>query len=159
MGLDHGAILVTLGYFAKKWIGETGAPFGAAMTPSFWLTDRQMRIPDLAIFRKETVAAMPEFRGGLRGCPEVAVEVISDNERIADVERKTKLYLDSGARAVWNVYPQSETIVVRRSGGGASMLSPGEFLEAPDLLPGLRIPVAALFEDIPRGLPEADQAE
>jgi Uma2 family endonuclease len=144
-GFDHGVIQGWLAQSVANWIDETGVPFGFAAAPRFWLTDRQMRIPDLAIFRNETVAAMPEFRGGLRGCPEVAVEVISGNERVGEVERKTKLYLDSGVKAVWNLYPESETIVVWHPGGGVSILGPTGFLEDPDLLPGLRIPVGALF--------------
>jgi Uma2 family endonuclease len=145
MSFDHGVLQGWLCTLVNNWATETGAQVGAATNPCFWITDRQMRKPDLAILRHDALAAMPEFRGGLRGCPEVAVEVISGNERVGEVERKTKLYLDSGAKAVWNLYPESETIVVWHPGGGVSILGPTGFLEDPDLLPGLRIPVGELF--------------
>ena len=129
----------------SNWQGETGLPIAVSSNAGFWLGDDRLRKRDVSIVRSKTLQAMPEYRGGLRGCPEIAVEVISDNEKVADIEEKTRLYLDAGAKAVWNIYPQSQTAVIKRPDVRASMLSIGEHLEDSDLLPGLRISIADRF--------------
>jgi len=145
MSADHGDIQTRAGVRVFVWIEANGFPAMVLTNTAFWLNEERMCKPDVAIVRTEALASMPRYRGGLLGCPDIAIEVISDSERTGDVEDKTRLYLDSGAKAVWNIFPRSKTVTVWRAEGRASILSPGEFLEAEGILPGLRIAVASLF--------------
>jgi Uma2 family endonuclease len=81
------------------------------------------------------------------GAPELAVEVISPSESAADVQRKVELMLAAGAKAVWVVYPKTQSVTIHTPDGVARTLGAGGSLIAPFLLEGWSAPVAELFAD------------
>src|ERR1700694_3000386 len=76
--------------------------------------------------------------------PTVAVEILSPDDRPADVEDKIATYLRGGTGAVIVVDPRGETFTVhdRR---GVRVLGKGDTLTHP-ALPGFRLDVGGLFE-------------
>lgn len=77
------------------------------------------------------------------GAPTVAVEILSPDDRTADVEHKIATYLAAGTLAVMIVDPQRATIVVHDD-GGARILRTGDTLTHA-ALPGFALDVGALF--------------
>ena len=77
------------------------------------------------------------------GAPTVAVEIMSPDDRPADVEHKIATYLAAGTFAVVVVDPHRETITVH-DGDGARILRAGDMLTHP-ALPGFALDVGALF--------------
>ena len=78
------------------------------------------------------------------GAPTVAVEVLSRDDRRADVDHKIATYLAAGTSAVIVVDPKRETIAVHDR-SGARVLSAGETLTHP-VLPGFMLDVGAFLE-------------
>jgi len=76
--------------------------------------------------------------------PTAAVEILSPDDRRADVEDKIATYLRAGTEAVIVVDPHWETIVVHDR-SGARTLAAGDTLTHP-ALPGFSLDVGALFE-------------
>ncbi len=64
----------------------------------------------------------------------------------ADMRAKVEDYLSAGARQVWVVEPRTRSATVHGPGAEASTLQAGDALDGGESLPGLRIPVAELFE-------------
>ena len=77
------------------------------------------------------------------GAPTVAVEILSPDDRRADVEEKIATYLRAGAALVVVVDPQRETADLY-DGGSPRVLRAGEIL-AHDALPGFALDLGALF--------------
>jgi len=50
------------------------------------------------------------------GAPNLAVEVVSENDREAGIAAKVQDWLDAGADRVWEVRPRTQTITVHRRG-------------------------------------------
>lgn len=105
----------------------------------------RIRGPDVAF-----VAAhrLPEGRlpeGFLSGAPDLAVEVLSPSDEPLDVQQRVRDFLDAGARLVWLVAPQPNTVTVYRADGSARFLRDQETLEGEDVLPGLKIPLTEIF--------------
>ena len=75
--------------------------------------------------------------------PDLAVEVISPNDRTGDISEKVKQYLASGVGEVWLIYPEEQLVLVRCDAGTRAAAS-GQTLETP-LLPGFSLAVADLF--------------
>ncbi len=105
----------------------------------------RVRGPDVAF-----VAAhrLPEGRlpeGFLSGAPDLAVEVLSPSDEPLDVQQRVRDFLDAGARLVWLVAPQANTVTVYRADGSARFLRDQETLEGEDVLPGLKIPLTEIF--------------
>ena len=63
-----------------------------------------------------------------------------------DVQQKVRDYLDAGARQVWVLAPGVRSATIYRVDGSARLLREGDYLDAEDVLPGLRIPLAEIFE-------------
>jgi Uma2 family endonuclease len=113
--------------------------------PMFTLGENEGRIPDVSLVLNRRLPPADRFKP-LEGAPELAFEVVS-SETAAFMERKINLYLATGCRAVWIAYPLERTIWIHRTGGSVH-LREGQFVEEPDLLPGLRVPVERFFDGI-----------
>ena len=83
---------------------------------------------------------LPE--GFFPGAPDLAVEVLSPDDRAAAVLAKVQSWLDAGSAAVWVVDPKTRTVSVYSKDGmyvyGADMAVPVPLFEG-------RISVGAIF--------------
>ena len=90
---------------------------------------------------------MPEatIQGFFDGPPDLAVEVLSPDDRPGKVAAKVEDWLTSGCSAVWLVDPAKKTVAVHRREVPTRVLSVSDDLDGEDVLPGFRIPVAEVF--------------
>jgi Uma2 family endonuclease len=103
--------------------------------------------PDLAFVRRERVPAPKEHRRGFMPViPDLVVEVISPSNRRAEMEEKTRLYLNAGVELLWWFDPDRETVAVHRPAAERNMLTKRDILAGGDVLPGFQIPLAELFQ-------------
>ncbi len=91
----------------------------------------------------EVFAAMPHSFVPL--APDLAVEVLSLSDRMADALAKIAMYLDAGVRLVWLVDPASQTVTIFRPDAVPMKLGAGETLDGGDVLPDFTVPVAEIF--------------
>jgi Uma2 family endonuclease len=106
----------------------------------------RVRAPDVAFV---STARLPEGRlpqGFIRSAPDLAVEVLSPSDNPVEVQQKVRDYLEAGARLVWVLAPLARTATVYRPDGSARLVRDPESLDGEDVLPGLAIPLADLFE-------------
>jgi len=138
------------GFFASldSWIGRAGADFYPSLNVAFLLETATVRIPDACLVRKSSYASIERVRGALRGAPELAIEVVSENESAAGLDRKVHQYLRAGATAVWAAYPVTRHVLSYRRSGELRSIGPGQTLEEPDLLPGFSLAIDTLFADV-----------
>ena len=140
----HGALQSRFSYWFEAWISGTGADYYALSNTGFALETATVRIPDVSVIRKSSLASMERVRGALRGAPELAIEIVSPYENATDLDLKIRQYLNAGAVAVWAVYPKTRHVLIHRRSGEMWDAGPGQALEEADLV-GLRIPVDTLF--------------
>lgn len=76
--------------------------------------------------------------------PDLAVEVISPSNKVADMHRKIRQLLAAGTTLVWIVHPETRTVEVHRR-SGAVTLKAADTLSGGDVLPGFEIPVREIF--------------
>ena len=134
-------ILLALGRFLEDH------PLGEADAEAGFLLEREpatLVAPDVSFLSRERAEAVapdawPE------GAPELAVEIVSPSEPASQLRRKVNLYLASGSRLVWVVYPDLSEVHAFAADGSIRVLRPGETLTAGDLLPVFELPVAAIF--------------
>ena len=79
--------------------------------------------------------------------PTLAVEVISPSNTRAEMRQKRVEYFESGAKLVWQVYPDTRTVMIFDKAGDepAKVLKEGEILDGGDVLPGFQIAVTEIF--------------
>jgi len=149
---EHGRIaakmLVRLGsYVEAQQLGEVYAAetgFELAHDPD------TVRAPDLAFIGRERVAAAKTAQGYFPGAPDLAVEVISPDDRYTEVDAKVEDWLDAGCRMVIVINPRRRhrTVAVHRSTVDVTTLTLDDTLDGGDVVPGWRLPIREIFGDM-----------
>lgn len=101
-----------------------------------------VRAPDLAFVRHDRVPTEPADEY-FRGAPDLAIEVVSPNDRAIELREKVRQYLDAGAAEVWVLYPNVQQVEVW--GPERRDLNADDTLASEDLFPGWSVPVVELF--------------
>lgn len=107
-----------------------------------------LRAPDVSFVRRERLPGGRLRPGFFAGAPDLAVEVLSPSDRYADVTRKVGQYFAAGTRLVWVVDPAARTAVVFHPGVSPVTLDPDGALDGEDVVPGFRLPLVELWEDL-----------
>ena len=143
-GDEHGAVTVNLSallhnYVKANNLGEVRVETGFKLESD---PDTVLG-PDISFISRDRVGA--RLAGFRIGPPNLAVEVISPGDTRREVDRKTALWLELGAKSVWNVNPKKRTVeVVRADGERKVFTEPDELLD--DIVPGFRVKVSEIFE-------------
>lgn len=82
--------------------------------------------------------------------PDLAVEVLSSGNTVAEMDKKLRDYFASGATLVWLVDPADRTVLVFTSPDRATArrLTAADNLDGEPLLPGFAVPVRDLFASL-----------
>lgn len=93
---------------------------------------------------------------------DLAVEVLSESNTRAEMERKRGEYFAAGGRLVWIVDPDDRTVEVYRPGQPVRKLAAADdALDGEDVLPGFTLKLGYLFAEFdraaPGGPPSADE--
>lgn len=105
-----------------------------------------VRIPDIAFIQRERLDAVGVIRGYFPGPPDLAIEVISPDDRYSDVRNKVSDYFEAGTRLVILLEPDARTASVYRSPTDITILTEADTLDGGDVAPGWRMPVSEIFD-------------
>lgn len=145
-GYEHGEIVANVTRLLANFVKAQGLGRVTGAETGFQIghDPDTVRAPDSAFIRADRVPAKRP-RGFFDGPPDLAVEVLSPNDRPGEVLAKVRDWLQAGCRAVWVVDPQTETVSVHRSRHETMVLGAGDTLAGGDLLPGFSVPVVEIF--------------
>ena len=112
------------------------------------------RKPDLTFIRS---ARIPPEMWTLGSCPfppDLAVEVVSENDTVVYLNRKLEEYFAVSIPLVWVIDPSSVTAWVLRADGSAARLRGGQaVLDGEDVVPGFSCPLASILPTPPAPTP------
>jgi Uma2 family endonuclease len=80
--------------------------------------------------------------------PDLAVEVVSPSDKADGLLEKVEEYFLAGVIQVWVVYPRRRVVHVFESFTQIKVTAEGQELDGGTTLPGFRVPLATLFEDL-----------
>ena len=148
-GEEHGYLTIWLGMFLALYVSEH--QLGRVTADSgFYSEDDQYTLlsPDVA-FRRLDPDAEPASRKWVPVMPDLAVEIKSPSNTMAELHRKAAIYLQHGAQLVWIVMPDAKSVEVYRLDADGDMQSEvigrQGALSGEDVLPGFRLELANLF--------------
>src|SRR5262249_26184321 len=104
-----------------------------------------VRMADVSFIRTERLTPERWNEGLCPIPPDLAVEVVSPNDEVAELDEKVKDYLRAGVKLVWVVRPAFPAVEVFRSDGTLSWLRAEDELSGEDVIPGFRCRVGDLF--------------
>ena len=146
-GAQHGKIALSVGTSLRNYVRANGSGEAYAAETGFLIgTDPDhVRAPDAAFVRQERVEAAGEVQGYFPGAPDLAVEVISPNDRFADVEEKVADWLAAGSAMVVLVNPRNRTATLRLPGQSQVILTEQDTLDGGEVVPGWQVAVQEIF--------------
>ncbi len=99
--------------------------------------------PDVGFISKARASAVPSKKYA-RLAPDLAVEVVSPNDKASEIHIKVNQYLRYGTKMVWVAYPATRTVVVHTP-AGAQTLTENDTLDGGDVLPGFTLAIREIF--------------
>ena len=123
----------------------TGRAFGP--NAGFTLPNGAVRAPDVSWISLSRWEALSDAdrRGFAKICPDFVVELGSESDSLAEVQRKMAEYMENGARLGWLIDPQNRRVHVYRPGQPAEILEEPAAVSAAPVLPGFTLDLSAIW--------------
>lgn len=103
--------------------------------------------PDASFVQRNRIPPRDEQVSFAALAPDLAVEVLSPNDRPGAVRAKIDLYLQTGVRLLWVVDPKRQVVREYRPEAQEKTYTTGDMLDGKDVLPGFSCAVAELFRE------------
>ncbi len=145
-GLQHGRLVVTLVRRLDEHVANL--KLGIVVTDTGFILSRDpatVRGPDIAVILAHRVPSPLPVKF-FPGPPDLAVEILSPDDRPGEVAAKVADYARAGTQSIWVVDPKAQTITVHTRDGATRYVA-HESLDGAPVLPAFRVPVATLFAE------------
>ncbi len=146
-GFQHGSAAIKLGSRIQVYVEDNDLGVAFAAETGFYLERNPdtVRAPDAGFACKENLPNGPLPSSYFEGAPDLAVEIVSPNDRMSQVQDKIQEWLLHGTKLVWVVDSKTRTLTVYRADGTAQVLKSGDMLDGGDAMPGFRLAVEKAF--------------
>lgn len=145
-GVRHGRLVVALARRLDEHV--TDLQLGTVVTDAGFILSTDpptVRGPDIAIILASRVPHPLPVKF-FPGAPDLAVEILSPDDRPGEVVAKVADYVRAGTQAIWVLDPEAQTITVHTR-DRATRYGAHESLEGAPVLPAFRLSVATLFAE------------
>ncbi|MCA9185365.1 MAG: Uma2 family endonuclease [Pirellulaceae bacterium] len=151
MGCQESLIALALGSMLRAFVNARNLGLVSGPDGFVRILGSLVRGPDVAFFswvrlpnRRMPDASIPEC------VPDLAVEILSLENTLAEMSRKRREYFHAGVRLVWMVDPRERSVAAYTSITDYVVLDDSGKLSGGDVLPGLDIDLAELFSELDR---------
>ncbi len=145
----HSRAMARIGYFLEAWRSQQPESRGSVLVGEVGV--RLTRDPDTTVgidvvyVSPEVAARNPEDTTLLDGVPVLAVEILSPNNTVEEIDEKIDEYLEAGVPLVWIVDTRDRTVTIYRPGQEPEFVNARQELSGEPELTGFRVRVADLF--------------
>jgi Uma2 family endonuclease len=145
----HSRALIRVGHCLEAWREQQPEPRGSVLGGEAGV--RLTRNPDTTVgidviyISAEVAARNPENTTIIDGVPVLAVEILSPNNTVEEIDEKIEQYLEAGVALVWIVDTRDRTVTIYRPGQEPDFVNARQELSGEPELPGFRVRVADLF--------------
>lgn len=144
----HARTLASLCLHIGRWSEEQDCYRVLAGNVGFILQDDPATVLgiDMALIDADAPSRRTSIGPLMVGVPRLAIEVLSLTDTVAEINEKTRLYLDFGTPWVWWVDPTGQTIrVIGQDRIPVTYLN-GQVLSGDRMLAGLKLALVEVFE-------------
>jgi len=144
-GGRHGQVAAHLAQLLRSHVKAAG--LGTALVESGYIVRRNpdtVRGPDVSFVSKSRLDPDRIPTGFLPFAPDLAVEILSPDDRPGDIAEKVRDYVAGGAKLVWVVDPVRRSVTIHRPDRESETIAPPATLDGGDVLPAFACPLAEL---------------
>jgi Uma2 family endonuclease len=145
----HSRAMARIARFLDVWLDKQPEPRGSVLVGEAGV--RLRRDPDTTVgidviyVSPEVAARHPDDTTIIDGAPVLAVEILSPNNTVEEIDEKIEQYLKAGVSLVWIVDTRDRTVTIYRPGQEPEFVNARQELSGEPELPGFRVRVADLF--------------
>lgn len=147
---EHGIIVARIVARIVFYLQQHGLEERVAVEPRHKMPNdkRNARIPDIAYTSPER--ALPVVtKGAVPQMPDLAIEIKSPDDKVAQLRKKAAYYLANGSHMVWLIFPEQRLVEIYRPDADVLLLVDNEnrhdVIDGGDLLPGFTLPLREIF--------------
>jgi Uma2 family endonuclease len=145
-GFEHGRVVMAFGFLLSRHLhgrrlGIVVAEVGVTLARN----PDTVRAPDLAFFREHRIPS-PVPRGFLDVPPDLAIEVLSPDDRPREVQERVDEYLGRGVPVVLVVDPAARTVALHRHASPLLVLGHDGRLDLDPVIAGFSCIVREIFD-------------
>ena len=146
-GGRHGNVAMQIGYFLNSYVraNELGYVFAAETGFILRRNPDTVRAPDACFIAKDRLPLGELAVGYFDIMPDLAVEVLSPNDRPGEVQDKVNDWLRTGVRLVWVINPATRSAVAYHSASDMQEVAEEGTLDGGEVLPGFSCQLRELF--------------
>lgn len=143
-GDEHNVIAGNIFAYLWMWVKPRGVGTALPVDTGFVLRrdPDTVRAPDVAFVLASRHVRTPKFHPG---APDLAVEVLSPDDRPSETAARIHDYLGTGTTEMWIVDPRSRSVTVHRVNAEPRTYSVDDTLACEDLLPGFHLALRDIF--------------
>lgn len=141
----HGKTQALLTMYITMFVVQN--KLGMVTTEAGYITHRQpdsLRGPDEAFISKSRLGAH-DLNDYIPIAPDLAVEIASEFDTAADLDKKVNEYLAAGTRLIWIVYPDSQRVGIYDNDGHFRGIDISGMLDGGAVLPGFQVALRDIF--------------
>ena len=143
--MEYGFYVIEIGSYLRAFVGQRDLGMVVAESGSRAADNRHLVLrPDVAYYSHDHIIA-PAPRAMSPVMPDLAVEVASPDNTVAELRRKAELYLRNETQLVWLVFPREQRLEVHRQDGAFDELGVNDTLSGEAVLPGFTLELRKLF--------------
>ena len=146
-GAAHGIAAAKLGYLLGKVVLKQRV--GHLMAGSGYILERDpdtVRGADISYISSERMPLKVRVSDYSEIVPDLAVEVVSFNETLREVNDKGRMWFSYGVPLVWIAAPNQRTVHVHPRDSATIVLGENDTLDGGNVLPGFSCRVGEIFD-------------
>ena len=133
----------------QLWLWNRQSRLGKVFDSStgFRLPNGAIRSPDVSWIEQERWEALTlqQRKKFLPLCPDFAVELLSESDRLVEIRQKMQEYIDNGLRLGWLIVPQAKTVEIYRFSSAVEVVCSAT-LSGEEVLPGFVVDLQAIWD-------------
>ena len=145
-GFRHGVVSVRLTRRIDTFVSAAQLGYVLESSTGYRLPGGNVRSPDVSFVRLERLPSNELPVGFAEFAPDLAVEVLSPEDRQREILDKVGEYLAAGVALVWVIDPEKRSAAVFRSLTDVRHIGHDGELDGEDVVPGFRCRLAELVE-------------
>lgn len=159
MGLKESVLAIIIASVLRAFVIPRNLGLVAGETGMFRLFPGCIRMPDVAYASHARRQGKPITSPAPDMAPDLAVEVLSASNTVAEMNKKRDEYFSSSVKLVWMFDPEERTVAVYTSVENPILLNADDTLEGGDVLPGCSVSIKSLFDEMDQQLGETPSAD
>jgi Uma2 family endonuclease len=137
----QGFLLESINQFARP------RRLGITLPEARFISRRWAPVPDVVFYRRERIRVR-RAPADFTEPPDLAIEIVSPEQKLADLLKKCVDYVARGTAVALIVEPKEESVLIFRPGQPLVVLQGDERINLDDVLPGFELTVLQLFDAV-----------